>query len=56
MVIGPLRSYQDVYVAACGDQFVSHQLGIQHERECQACRIAIEAINQQREPRAESED
>ena len=37
MVIGPLRSYQDVYVAACGKQFTDGGLGRRHEKECQSC-------------------
>jgi hypothetical protein len=41
MIIGPLRSYQDVYVAACGAQFTEFRLGIQHERECLACKATI---------------
>jgi len=37
-MIGPLRSYQDVYVAVCGQQFVTHRAGIKHERECEDCK------------------
>lgn len=42
MTIGPLQSYQDVYVAACGLPFTSRRLGVQHESECPACNAAID--------------
>ena len=32
-----LDSHQQVYVAACGEQFSSAQLGKQHERTCPEC-------------------
>ena len=32
-----LSSERDIYVAACGWQFTTHDLGRRHERECYAC-------------------
>ena len=37
-MIGPVNSYQDIYVAACGEDFASHAVGIDHERNCPMCR------------------
>lgn len=38
-MIGSLNSYQDVYVARCGQQFTSHRQGIEHELGCQSCAV-----------------
>ena len=35
--IGPVASYQDVYVAACGRDFPDHKSGRLHEEECGEC-------------------
>lgn len=39
-MIGPVDSYQSIYVAICGREFTSAVLGRQHERDCPACRSA----------------
>ena len=39
-MIGPVGSYQDLYVASCGDVLANYGSGKRHERECQACRCA----------------
>jgi hypothetical protein len=36
-MIGQLGSYQDVYVAACGEPFRSRRRGVEHEEHCWAC-------------------
>lgn len=43
-MIGPVDSYQSIYVAACGQQFVNHRLGVEHERSCHACAADREII------------
>ncbi len=53
MVIGPLRSYQDVYVAACGQPFMNRSAGVQHEKHCEACGEAIGEANQSDDTRAD---
>ena len=40
--IGPVRSYQDVYVAACGADFPDHAMGRLHESNCRECEVANE--------------
>ena len=36
-----LNSYQDVYVAACGEIFTSTALGTAHEEGCPSCQAQI---------------
>jgi|15BtaG_2_1085339.scaffolds.fasta_scaffold00048_9 hypothetical protein len=36
-MLGPIWSYQDIYVALCGQLFSTHYQGIRHERHCEAC-------------------
>ena len=36
-----LNSYQDVYVAACGEIFTSYALGRDHEKSCPSCQAEI---------------
>jgi hypothetical protein len=37
-MIGPVDSYQAIYVAVCGLQFANSTLGRDHERECAECK------------------
>lgn len=37
-MIGPLGSYQDIYVALCGQQFTTQKAGRNHERTCNECK------------------
>jgi hypothetical protein len=37
-LIGPVDSYQSVYVSLCGQDFPNYSLGIDHEMECPLCR------------------
>jgi hypothetical protein len=53
-MIGPLGSYQQIYVAMCGQQFTTHAEGRSHERTCHACAAWKES--EQREHDNESED
>ena len=41
-MIGPVKSYQSIYVSACGRDFPSHKEGIEHEQSCIACARANE--------------
>lgn len=36
-MIGPVKSYQSIYVAACGRDFPDRHTGMAHEKECPAC-------------------
>lgn len=40
-MIGPVNSYSDIYVAACGMTFASHRQGIEHEHACPRCEAEI---------------
>lgn len=40
-MIGPVRSYEEIYVALCGRQFVNWSLGRQHEVDCLNCNAAL---------------
>ena len=39
-----LNSYQDVYVAACGEIFTSTRLGLDHEKGCLECQQAMQQV------------
>ena len=41
-MIGPVRSYQQIYVAACGQDFPDGSIGRKHESECCECQSVIE--------------
>jgi hypothetical protein len=36
-----LNSYQQLYVAMCGQQFTTHKAGRGHERNCPACKAEL---------------
>lgn len=48
-MIGPLNSYQDVYVAECGEPFRSRREGQAHENTCHACQAQIYETDEARE-------
>lgn len=39
-MIGPVRSYKDIYVADCGSTFPNRTEGLAHEASCPACGAA----------------
>jgi hypothetical protein len=41
MNLDRVSSYQSLYVAACGELFPNHELGISHEKECPHCKCVI---------------
>jgi len=41
------RSFQDIYVAACGEPFNTRASGVSHERSCPACWAAMNAEQSQ---------
>ena len=48
-MIGPLDSYQDIYVAACGKVCGSQREGRFHERICAYCRQEMGETKPERE-------
>lgn len=44
-MIGPVFSYQSIYVTACGKDYTNYKLGILHEKECIYCQNIIRGIN-----------
>jgi hypothetical protein len=52
--LGPVASYQDIYVAACGQDFPDHAMGRLHESDCRECRNA--EAGEQDDQQHESED
>lgn len=49
--IGPIDSYQSVYVAECGEVFRSHREGEAHENVCHLCQGRIYETDEAREKR-----
>lgn len=45
-MIGPIDSYQSIYVAACGQDFPCYKLGIDHEKYCPHCICIINEIKE----------
>ena len=39
-MIGPVKSYQDIFTAACGEPFHSRASGLRHEKTCPNCHDA----------------
>jgi hypothetical protein len=35
------RNFSDIYIAACGEHFDSHNSGRRHEKQCRACKCAM---------------
>ena len=54
-MIGPLDSYQSVYVAECGEVFRSRREGEAHENVCHLCQGRIYETDEAREKREERE-
>jgi len=40
-MIGPIGDYTQIYVAACGEDFINRSQGVRHEKECPHCQAAI---------------
>lgn len=48
--IGPIQSYQNIYVAICGEDFPNFQQGRKHEDECCICQKLINELKEESIP------
>lgn len=53
-MIGPVDSYQSIYVAQCGQQFPNYSQGSTHEKHCPACAQVAEAQYEEDNPPPEA--
>lgn len=47
-MIGPIRDYSQIYVALCGQDFLSWSAGTEHEKYCHICQAMMEKIEEEK--------